>query len=84
MAPLRQEVGFCCICGQVIPKTDLVQLPRRERARLYVARSFGWFAHVGCRAALTRTLAPYLARFPTIRADNQVVDGVLGLEPTPF
>lgn len=75
----------CVICGSEVPSTDLVQLPRRERARVYAVRSMGWFAHQGCRAALLRILGPYLAKFPRVRADNQVTpDGILSLEPTLF
>lgn len=74
----------CVICGCEVPKTDLVQLTRRERARVYCTRSMSWFAHRGCRAALLRVLAPYLRRFPSVRADNQTFQGILSLEPTLF
>lgn len=74
----------CVICGEVIPSTDGVQLDGMERRQVYVVRSFSWDAHLGCRAALVRTLAPYVDRCPWIRADNQSRMGILSLEPTPF
>lgn len=74
----------CVICGHPIPSTDGVQLTRLERRRVYVVRSFSWMAHLGCRAAMVRTLAPYLRICPWIRADNQSRGGILSLEPTPF
>lgn len=74
----------CVICGQAIPHTDGIQLDSLERRRVYVVRSMSWMAHLGCRAALARTLAPYLRICPWIQADNQSRSGILSLEPTPF
>jgi hypothetical protein len=85
MAPLRWKVGRqCVICSQAIPQTDGVQLGRLERRQVHIVHSMSWNVHLGCNAALIRTLAPYIRICPWVHADNQSRAGILSLEPTAF